>query len=184
MGNGAFVIEITSNMKLEDLSIRARVAFAIECLEKLINKEANSDFNWEESLLSKLWSYTSTNNLGYWHYLIGESIPWAVLEDLPYEEKMCDYINKSEHDELRRSYQGSSKELQNCIDLIFDIGTTDLYSSITNKSPRTILVLKEIILILEENFLQIPDIRRFENYQIDKEEGWGCRFHKSDLICY
>lgn len=168
-------------MKLDNLSIRARVAFGIKCLEQLIEKESNTNFNWDEILLSKLWEYTHTSDLGQWHYLISEFTPFSVLEDIPFEEKECEYIQKSEHNELQRMYQKSSAQLQRCVNLIFEIGTLDLYSSIVDKSPRTLLMIQEIIQIMEANSLKLPNIEKYMDYTINDQQGWGVKFYKSDI---
>lgn len=168
-------------MELEDLSIRARVAFGIECLERLINRSTASELNWEDLLLSKLWGYTSSDNLGRWHYLISEYTPFSILEDISFEEKEYEYITKIEYNELLQIYQKCNDELLKCIDLIFEIGTLDLYSSIKDKSPRTLRMLKEIITIIESNSLQLPDLKKYENYLIDYKNGWGAKFERENL---
>lgn len=168
-------------MELKDMSIRARVAFGIECLEALIAKESNSSIDWQNLLLNHLWEYTSSTNLGEWHYLISEYTPFSVLENIPFIEKECEYISESEHNNLHKAYQSSSKELQRIVDLIFEIGTLDLYSSITDNSPRTLSMVQEISLIIDRIGIKLPSLTKYGDYLITDENGWGSKFKKSDI---
>lgn len=161
--------------KIKEISIRARVGFALECLESILKKDYKQIEDWG-FLLSSLWDYTKTNNLGKWHYKTSEMIPFSVMEDIPFSEKGCEYITENEHNRLKNIYVKVDNDVLNVINLIFEIGTLDLYSSIVDYSPRTVAFLFEIIEILETKNIQPPSIERYLIYKISDNNGWGEAF--------
>lgn len=167
-------------MKIENLSIRARVAFALLCLELII-------IHYEKTtarfiiILNKLWSYTNSN-MGIWHMKIAEICPDSILEEVPFIKKGCHYINEFEHDQLVAIYHSTNVDIKDIINLIFEIGAKDLYSSICNNSPETIEFLERIINILISNKIKLPDINILSTYTIDENHGWGRAFKREDLF--
>lgn len=166
--------------KIKDLSIRARVAFSILCLEAFI-KFLNYDISKWNLILSELWKYTNTN-VGKWHENISEMTPFSINEKIAFELKGCENIDESKHDELQKLYADVNIEILKIINLIFEIGTRDLYSSITNHSQDTISYLKEIILVLEKNGIDLPNINGLQKFSILENNGWGSEFKKEDIL--
>ena len=171
-------------MKTEDLSIRARVALGAMCLEMLLEcfvEDYKNNPGWL-FVLSSIWDYTSKPP-GDWHYKMAEIIPFSVEEDLPFEEKGIDFLEKEKYDLIRELYlKTPNQDIKKVIDKIFEIGTIDLYTSIHDKSPQTISRLQEIINITQENNLQIPSLDRFVSYSINTNDGWGNDFDKSKVF--
>jgi len=166
---------------IKKISIRARVGYALECLEVILKEKAHDKKTWK-FLLSKLWEYTYTENLGEWHYRISEMTPFSILENIPYSKKACEYLTKAEHNILKEIYTKTDKKILVIIDLVFEIGTLDLYSSIVDGSPRTVILLEKIIKILEyEKIKEIP-LLPYLRYDISKNNGWGEPFNKSDIL--
>ncbi|AEA42353.1 hypothetical protein [Fluviicola taffensis] len=167
-------------MEIEKISIRGRVAFGILCLEMFI-KHLNYDFSKWKIIIDELWSFTNSN-IGLWHEKISEMTPFSILEEIPFEKKGCECINEKKHNELQLLYKNSNAEILKIINLIFDIGTRDSYSSISNFSPDTIKYLNEIISILEQNSIQLPNEKLFINQSISENQGWGKEFSKEDIL--
>ena len=170
-------------MKLGQLSIRARVAYAATCLELLLKKKFSSNKKEEEAwdfLLEKIWTYTQINP-GTWHYTMAELTPFSIEEDLSFAEKSFDDLTYENYILLSEAYKNTAEDVKKIVDLIFEIGTLDLYTSIVNNSPRTQEMLKEILLIVKANGLDIPDLANYKRLTIDENEGWGRIFKKSDL---
>ena len=170
-------------MELEDLSIRARVGLAALCLEDLLKKFVPVYTNhpgWVY-ILNSIWEYTSKSP-GEWHNKMAEINPLAVEEEVPFDESDLEYLDKETFFLIRDAYsKTTNKAVKNIIDLIFEIGTLDLYSSIHQKSPRTLSMLKKILDITLKNGVPVPSLDRFVNYDISKNDGWGVSFNKSDV---
>lgn len=170
-------------MELKDLSIRARVGMSTLCLEKLLNDNFSEEVlhkGWEY-ILSSIWEYTEKSP-GNWHYKMAEITPFSVEEDLPFEEKGIEYLDREIYFLIADAYKDTCGDIKRVVDLIFEIGTLDLYSSIVDNSPRTLSMLEEILTIAENNGLRIPSIDIFKDYQITTNNGWGNSFKRSDVV--
>lgn len=165
--------------EFKDLSIRARVAYGICCLESAINYYNINHFDWT-FILDVLWSYTN-GNIGKWHEIMAECSPDSILEDLSYEVKGITIISIEEYEKLRTLFMQSNKVCQDIINIIFNIGTRDLYSSIVNGSPDTLKYLQQIIEIMKHNNIPLPDVEYFRKYSIHDNEGWGKEFSREDI---
>ena len=165
--------------KFNNLSIRARAAYGILCLESFINHLGYNADKWL-IITDELWKFTNSNP-GIWHEYMSEMTPFAINENIPFESKGCDHINKGKHDLLQQLYQYADNDLLTTIDLIFNIGTRDLYSSVTKGSPDTINYLKEIIRIINCHTISLPDIALVRRFTITENEGWGKEFSRNDL---
>ena len=159
----------------EKISIRGRVAFAISCLENSIKFYSLEQLDWS-FLVNKLWSYTNSN-IGTWHYIMSEATPFGVVGQTDNVDDL-EYLSVEEIKKLEILYINSNKVVNSIIDLIFDIGTRDLYASIVNNSPTTIKYLTEIIELLSDNQIPLPDIEKFKKFSISENEGWGNEFTK------
>jgi hypothetical protein len=162
------------------ISIRARVAFAILCLENTIQHFKKENLEWS-FIYKLLWSYT-IGKVGSWHYPMAEATPRSILFDAKYDEKEMEFLNEDEYNQLKIIYSNSNELINTMINKIFEIGTRDLYSSIVNNSPDTINYLKEIIQLMEQNNIQLPDIKLFEKFPITENEGWGREFTRKDIF--
>jgi len=98
--------------RIKYISIRGRMAFAIFCLEKYLEKIEviqNPDL---QKLLSNLWEFTTTNRAGEWDDTIFEYSPECILETM--ETKDYSYYKVLSRDTLKRYhdlYYTTSKDL-------------------------------------------------------------------------
>lgn len=167
-------------MSIEKISIRARVAFGILCLENTVLFYNKVFLDWS-FVYKVLWSFMK-GKVGDWHYPMAEISPRSVLFDATYAEKEMEFLTEEEYNNLREVYSNSNTVINSIINLIFEIGTRDLYSSIVNESQDTIKYLQEIIHLLEENNIPLPDIKLFETYTINENDGWGREFGRDDIL--
>lgn len=170
-------------MELKDLSIRARVAISALCLEKLLKdnfSEGDLHKGWD-FVLNSIWEYTDKPP-GNWHYKMAEITPFSVEEDVPFEDKGIEYWNLESYSLVMGAYKVTCRNIKRVVDLIFEIGTLDLYSSIVNNSPRTLSMLEEILTITQNNGLLPPSIDVFKEYKITTNNGWGNSFKRTDIV--
>jgi len=165
--------------KMISLSIRARVAYAILCLEHLL-QHLKYDFSKWELILEELWQYTA-GNPGQWHESMAEMIPFSINEEIAFELKECVYINLEKHDQLQELYKDVHEDVLRIIGLTIEIGTRDLYASIVNNSPDTLNYLDRIIAILERNGVELPTTAQLKSFTIDQQNGWGNPFARVQI---
>lgn len=118
----------------------------------------------------------SSGDPGKWHYKMSELTPFSIEEDIPFERKDYQYFTLEEHNVLKKLYAKSGNPPKEIIGLIFEIGTKDLYSSITQKSPETLKMLERIIHLLNVNKCTIPNSDDLLKYSIEEQGGWGVKF--------
>ena len=163
------------------LSIRARVAYGILCLEQTLQK-LGYDYNHWQFLLDTLWSYTYSNP-GAWHMIAAEITPLSIVENSEYNSIDFECITQEQYSLLKRMYSTIPKEYFVIFELIFEIGTKDLYASIVNGSKETHGFLSAIVKVLEENKIDVPDIPKFLIKQgIEENYGWGNPFYRNDIF--
>lgn len=165
--------------KIEQISIRGRVAFAILCLELAIKHFKLETLNWK-FLLGLLWSYTNSN-VGRWHEVLSECIPNSVLVDDFVKEEM-ELLTEDQFNELRELFNTSNDVINQIINQIFWIATEDLYSSISNYSQGTIDTLLKILKEMDKYEIDTPDIQLFTELTIEENDGWGREFKREDVM--
>ncbi len=165
--------------KYQNLSIRARVVFGGLCLENLLCSIGEAKEEWT-LVLDTIWEYSS-GDAGKWHYKMSELTPFSIEEDIPFERKDFQYFTVEEYNALKKLYSRSGNDLKEIVGLIFEIGTKDLYSSITLKSPETLKMLERIVDLLNEKKCTVPNVDDLVKYSIDEQGGWGIKFFKRDI---
>lgn len=160
-------------------SIRARVAYGALCLENLLKDTFVSSSEYR-SILDLIWLYTAVNP-GTWHYKMSEATPFSIEDPLPYKEKGYEFLSKDQHDQLAHLYSQMGSEAKQIINLLFEIGTLDLYSTIKNGSPRTLQMLLDIADTVAELGVDLPPYEPLLKYGIQEEQGWGKTFEREDL---
>jgi hypothetical protein len=165
--------------KFKEVSIRGRAAYAILCLEKVITHFGLDKYDWS-FILHQLWSITKSK-LGSWHYPLAECTGRSIINDEEYLDDL-EFLTKERFWELNTLYKKSNSIILRIIDLIFEISTRDLYSSIVNASPDTLIYLREIIDLMEQNNISLPDVNLFKKFPFTENEGWGREFTREDIF--
>lgn len=162
---------------IEKISLRARVAFIILCIENSLRKE-NSFIKWSK-VLDVFWSQTSMQFVDEWLYEISKVMPDSILVD-EYDEN--ETISLKEYSELKILYRNSPKYIFELMEFAFECGTIDLYGSVDNNSDKTIAPVLKCIEIMKENNIELPNIELFKKYSISENGGWGNPFTKKDIF--
>lgn len=162
-----------------NISMRARIAYAIMCFESLI-KEKYPNYNWS-TLLNKLWNVTNAKFLDEWASVIIEYIPEYMLEFPTYEESEFEYISKEEYEILKPIYNDVDDTVNDFLKMIRDMEEIYSFSNIPNHGKESIDILLKIIKSFKEQGIQIPDINKIEDMTFDERNGWGNRFDEKKL---
>jgi hypothetical protein len=169
----------------KEISTRGRVAFAICCLENVIKKQnlVQNDES-EKTILQQLWHFT-TDNMALWEMQIGELIPFVIMNDISYE-----YIDDFEFfspiicGKFQAYYKKCHKYTLDIINLIYDLGRTNLYITINKDELKeaSLPYLQKIIDLMIENDVLLPDINLFIKFSITENNGWGKVFTRNDIF--
>lgn len=170
--------------EFKEISTRGRVAFAICCLENVMKKQnlLQNDPS-EKTILQQLWHFT-TDNMALWELQIGELIPFVIMEDVSYDVKDFGFFSLRMHDMFKAYYKRCYKYTLDIIDLIYDLGRTNLFIAINNDELKeaSLPYLQEIIDLMIENHISMPNIDLFKKYPITENNGWGKGFTKEMIF--
>ena len=166
-------------------SIRARVAYALVCLETLINIDDSCSAALVEILLDKLWSFTSCEFLDEWEYSTIDYLPSSILEF----DNFKDFI-KEESSELtelnfnllRKDYLNIPTDIIDFINMTFSIATCNLNSRLWFKSYKTYRVLTRMVNLMKKRGLIAQGIVISEITDFSNEGGWGRKFTRKEFI--
>ena len=178
-------------MKKEDFknkTIRSRFLFGICSLQRAIYHWNFENLNWQ-TLFDFLIKYPNGNeikDLGLWHQNESECSPFCILDSKPYEECYFEFISKSQYAYFKSLYNNVNKEVCEIIDLTAQIGTQSLYSGVRDGSPITLEYLFKIIAVLENNRIELPNIRDFEKFNYKSADTdwvvWGDKIELEYVI--
>lgn len=162
---------------IEKISLRARVAFIVLCIENALRSE-NAFIKWN-IVLEVFWSQTSMPFVDEWLYKISKVMPESILED-EYEEN--ETISFNEFSELKLLYKNTPKHIFELMELAFECGTIDLYGAVENDSEKTVLFVLSSIEIMKAKNIELPNIELLKKYSISENSGWGNQFTKEEIF--
>ncbi|GAB5415973.1 MAG: hypothetical protein Crog4KO_07540 [Crocinitomicaceae bacterium] len=163
----------------KNISLRARIAYSILCLNNVI-REKEADNNLEKDwqlILDKLWEITEIEFVDEWMYSVSCRIPSSILED-PFDSN--EDITEREFIALKNLYSNSDSVTLEIIELVYNLGTIEMYGRIEDCSPRTLDILEEIVTKLKYNNIELPNLAQFKKYTMNNN-GWGVTFNRADL---
>lgn len=160
----------------KNITIRGRVAYAICCLENVIEFYSFQKLDWN-LLLDFLWRYPmakNISNLADWHENEAECIAFCIMDELPYEKCGFEFITKDQYLNLKTLYQNTNKIIWDLTDRIAAIGTQSLYGGVRDGSPVTLDELNKVITQLKKENIPLPNFKDFEifSYPQNPENDW------------
>lgn len=91
----------------KSMSIKGRVAYAINCLENCIKFYSYNVDDWS-FVLNQLWTFTNIECIDDWCYQTAELLPEAILENDKYIKVNYEFINVDEFYNLHALYQSAN----------------------------------------------------------------------------
>jgi hypothetical protein len=168
--------------KLKEFSNRGKVAFAICCFENAIKYYGLNKVNWL-FVIQELWSFCNSS-MAIWQEKFGELTPFVVNENVDFKIKDYHYLSKEQHDNLQSLYKDAPAVILVLLGLIYDIGITNVLVKVNSNSLKEAQLpfLNDIIKLMEENNIPLPEIELFEKFPITENEGWGREFTREDIF--
>lgn len=168
-----------SKLMFKDISLRGRVAFSINCLEKYLSN-LTIDLNDWNIVLYKYWSFTDIEFLDDWNEIISEILPDNLLEFDNYQKHGFDYLNEDEFQNLYSLYQHIDNNVIELMRLIFELGNSHAYSVIMKEGTASLCILQDILVFMNSHNIELPPIEVYQSMLIQDNRGWGNKFRGKD----
>lgn len=164
--------------EFENISIRGRMAYLLCSLKKLLIYYNYKIDDWE-LILEKLWKFTIVEYIDDWMYEMAEYLPDSIMED---SMEDAEYITEEEFVFCKQLYSNVADDIKKMIQIIFELGTCEIYGNIINNSINTLEKLNEGILLLKKNNIPLIDVAPFKKYKFSDDNGWGLPFYRNELF--
>lgn len=165
--------------EFKSVSVRGRVAYAIRCLEEtLLHYEYPLD-QWEW-VLEKLWTYTDIDYWDDWFYEIAEYVPESILECNTYKSHF-EYVSEEQFMLLYALYQKTNEATKKIIEIIFEMGTRELYGKVEHNSQLTLDFLLELRKLMKDHNIPMPSFEGYPRYSFNVNGGYGDDFDGKEL---
>lgn len=164
--------------KIEEISLRGRIAYAIMCIEAYLKSEYPKK-NWM-ILSQKMWEATNSP-LEEWFFSFGEFIPEFVFEFPDYESSDFEYISKVDYYALIELYNGVNSDVNELLMLLDTIVQLYLYTAIPGIEKDSIDVLKKIEKYLISRKVMLPNLQKISFSKFNESNGWGNYFDGTKL---
>ena len=167
--------------EFKNISIRGRMAFGIICFEHAL-KHLNYDFEDWDIILKELWSFTELEFIDEWLYAFAGYTASSILENLSFAEKGFEKVAESEYVILKKLYNKADDLICDLTDILFWLGTTDLYGELVNNSLKTLEELEKIIGLMKVNNISMPLETLFRKFSYSEKGGWGNSFTRDAVF--
>ena len=164
--------------EFDKISIRGRMAYLLCSFKKLLVYYNCAIDDWMV-ILEKLWEFTSVEYIDDWMYEIAEYLPNSIMED---GIDGAEYITEEEFVFYKQLYSNVADDIKEMLQIIFELGTCEIYGKINNNSINTLEKLKEGLLLLKKNNIKLIDIEPFKKYEFSNGNGWGDPFNGKELF--
>lgn len=158
-------------MNFEMISIRGRFSYGLLCINNYM-KHFSLYSTVGEMIKLKYAEFTTRKDLDEWYEECKEYTP----EYFKHKEKPRNFywLQKDTIENMRLYYKKVPGDLKNIWQLVFDIGREHLYSIVHGNS--TVIMLEEIIEVLQNEGIGLPEIKRVSFTSISEDDGWGKSF--------
>jgi hypothetical protein len=163
---------------IKSLSIRARVAYCILCLENALESTSQNETDWQ-FILKQFWLFTNIEYVDEWLYIVSKIMPNVILNDGFQIESNLTY---EQYQLLKKVYKGTPEFIFDIIECIFLCGRRHLYSAVPLQSPETYVLIKSLRKLMRKHLIQLPNEGLFKKYHIRACQGWGVAFERKDLF--
>ncbi|SRX75280.1 hypothetical protein [Aequorivita antarctica] len=161
--------------ELKKISIRGRVAYGLKCIYNYIEEDNVTLFKPEiENILAQIKEFLVLDKFNVWEKKIREYTPSSILDTHPDNDfRDYEYVNVEELRRIENAYRNLPNSLISIIENTIAIETNNLYGGVIGYSSVTLDPLMEIISIMLEKNIKLPNINLFKQYSFLQDNGWG-----------
>lgn len=154
------------------ISIRGRVAFGVMCFERYVMaRHPGRDFAPVCRLMWDIVSDKDYIDASAEHYM--EIVPEYLYEFEAYEDAGFEFLGKEEFESMRKLVPSDDPGLGRIMHSIYDIAMEHAYGAVEAPAKASIDCVFEIVEVLENNGVALPDIGAVKDFSFEKSGGWG-----------
>ncbi|NJM79321.1 MAG: hypothetical protein HC854_06325 [Flavobacterium sp.] len=167
-------------MKIEDLSIRARIGFAGYILDSFFMKIENH-FEAKNIIINKIWEIPEGNDIESWLEEFVELLPDVIFEEAYNHEDPYVFLTNNQFNCIKFLYEDCEEHILQIIKLIFEIVNIHVYGKIVDNGKESLEELKKIFDFAKKASINLK-IEENNLFSIKNENGWGKTFSKNILV--
>jgi len=160
--------------RINDISIRARVAYLIMCFERYVT-ETYPHGKWQ-LVAETMWKICDNSDYidnSAYRYL--DIIPDHLYARASFFESKFEYMTEAEYDIFVSVIPKDDNNLSILMHSIYDVAIEYAYCGIPSGAPDTIPYIEDVEKIMHDIGLELPDVSLLVGY-VDPEDWWGDPF--------
>lgn len=155
-----------------NISIRGRIAYAIMCFEAYAKvRYPTRDFTPVCTLMWDIVSDKDSIDISTEKYM--EIIPEYLYEFPDYKDADFEYLSKDEFDSMHKIIPSDCGSINSIMHRIYDIAMEHAYIAFEAPAKSSIDLLFDVIAILRQEKIPLPDISKIQKYAFNESGGWG-----------
>lgn len=160
--------------RINDISIRARVAYLIMCFERYV-AEKYPQGKWKPvaEIMWKICDNSDYIDNSAYRYL--EIIPDHLFAHERFAESKFEFMTESEYEAFVSVIPEDNSNLNILMHSIYDVAIEYAYCGIPKGAPDTIPYVEDVEQIMHDSGIELPDISLLAGY-VDPEDWWGDPF--------
>lgn len=162
--------------EFHQISIRGRYIYCYLCLKNVIISEGLEDV--PEFLNIILKNYSATSRLDDWQGEVEEALPSVILN----KENDLNYYKVISYEQALdlRVYYLKNQQVADIIENLIWLGMSNLYGGFD--SNITFEYVKDVIGVMNDNKIQLPDFSIISSCSVNERGGWGSRIDIDDFL--
>ncbi|WP_156173313.1 hypothetical protein [Chryseobacterium gallinarum] len=160
-----------------NISINGRYIYGYLCLNSFFSSKNTPDL--PESLKKDIEEFVSSDRLDIWHENIEEVLPSIIINN-SFNSGYYEIIDEKYYNDLREYYTNIGSDSCNLIENLLNIGASNLFGAFD--STISIKYLNNIISILKDNNVYLPDPERVAALNVEEKNGWGNTVSMKDYL--
>lgn len=160
------------------ISMIGRFAYAVMCAERYaLAKYPEKDWR---PLFSWMWQGTS-DYFDEWYYRFMEILPEYLYEFNSYKDADFEYLSEDDYNYYSEFLKDIDENMETLLVIPTKISMVYSYTSIPGKGKECSDLVKQAIKILEDNDIDLPEIKDVAFSSFEEKNGWGEPFDGTKL---
>ncbi len=160
--------------RINNISIRGRVAYLIMCFEKYVIKKYQ-DVSWKP-VAELMWKICDKSDyIDCSAYRFVEITPEHLYKKDNYADSNFKYLSEDDYYQFITIIPKEDSNINIMMHSIFDVAIEYAYCGIPKGAPDTIPYIEDVENVMLSTNVDLPDISLVANY-VDPEDWWGDPF--------
>ena len=169
---------INKKYDFKNISMIGRFAYAIMCAERYALAKYHKK-NWKP-LFKWMWKGTSEYFDEWWYHFM-EILPEYLYEFDNYKDADFEYLTEKDYNYYSDFLKDIDKNMEELLAIPGKIAMVYVDTSIPGNGKESIDLLRKAIKILEDNGIDLPDVKEIAFSSFKEKNGWGNNFDGTKL---